>query len=555
VLGGQVHSCFRPQDSISTRLPQHKLDNLPISSKLHPMVAPGVSVSHRSRIAAFAMGLVPALFGILGAAGLVVEVSASPPEPGSLAELNESAVVACPKPWRVYQASGYDRGGGFYDSGNFLRVEPERRYVVMECEGPGVIDRMWFTCKGEFRSEPYRLLIYLDNGSRPAIREDLDDLFTQQAPPFVEPLAGLCGDPKHPARYSYVPIGFARSAEIVLQPTAPAARYTYRENSRGERIPHVYYQITYRKLPPGASVRRFSWRMEPAERAALEQWRHRCEAAGPWPWPEAGTVATNRFNLEVPPGAIASLVSHTGLGMVTGLRLQTKRPETLELLAYWDDALDPAVAVPFGPFFGCAESTPLTEVRGLWLGYAQSTYYCHLPMPFHRSARLLVRSLASEPIQIAGEIDLAKKPPDASALLLYAHRYDHNPPPLGADYLLLDIHGAGHFAGLVMDRPGHMEGDDRFFVDDAASPALHGTGTEDFFNFAWGLSHTGSLPFHGITQQAGGPVAYRFHLPAGIPFREHLRITWEHGDDPQRGPNLDQRRYSGVVFYYARPGG
>ncbi len=101
-----------------------------------------------------------------------------------------------------------------------------------------------------------------------------------------------------------------------------------------------------------------------------------------------------------------------------------------------------------------------------------------------------------------------------------------------------------------MDRPGHMEGDDRFYVDGERVPSLHGTGTEDFFNFAWGLSHTGSWPLHGITQQGTGPVAYRFHLPAGVPFRRSLRITWEHGHDPTRGPNLDQQRYSGAVFYY-----
>ncbi|MBN1818091.1 MAG: DUF2961 domain-containing protein [Sedimentisphaerales bacterium] len=33
-------------------------------------------------------------------------------------------------------------------------------------------------------------------------------------------------------------------------------------------------------------------------------------------------------------------------------------------------------------------------------------------------------------------------------------------------------------------------------------PSLHGTGTEDFFNFAWGLSHADPLPMHGITLQA-----------------------------------------------------
>jgi len=118
--------------------------------------------------------------------------------------------------------------------------------------------------------------------------------------------------------------------------------------------------------------------------------------------------------------------------------------------------------------------------------------------------------------------------------------------------VVLDVTGTGHFAGLVMDRPGHMEGDDKFHVDGETTPSLDGTGTEDFFNFAWALSHTASLPLHGITRQATGPAAYRFHLPAGVPFQNALRITWEHGHDVERGRNLDQDHYSGVVFYYAR---
>ena len=97
-----------------------------------------------------------------------------------------------------------------------------------------------------------------------------------------------------------------------------------------------------------------------------------------------------------------------------------------------------------------------------------------------------------------------------------------------------------------------MEGDETFFVDGEATPSWHGTGSEDFFNFAWGLSHTAALPLHGITRQPGGPVAYRVHLPAGVPFRRSLRIAWEHGHDFQRGPNLDQSNYSGLVFCYAR---
>ncbi|MHC4642256.1 MAG: hypothetical protein ACYS32_11470, partial [Planctomycetota bacterium] len=80
--------------------------------------------------------------------------------PGSFSELLDFRSIPHLKSWRTFQASGYDRGGGFYDSGNFLRIENNRHYVLMEAEGPGCIDRMWFTYKSEIGKEPYDLLIF-----------------------------------------------------------------------------------------------------------------------------------------------------------------------------------------------------------------------------------------------------------------------------------------------------------------------------------------------------------------------------------------------------------
>lgn len=474
------------------------------------------------------------------------------PLPGSISELLDGEKIPQPKPWRVYQASGYDRGGGFYDSGNFLRTEAEFRQVLMECDGPGVIDRMWFTYKGEFRSEPYDLLIYLDDDRQPVIRKNLDDLFTEAATPFIDPLAGLCGDPRHPARYSHVPLGFARSAKVILQPAAAPERYHYRENSRGEKIPHVYYQITYRRLPAGAPVRPFSWKLEPSEQLALAQYHAQCRRGGVPGLPEGLDKVALPMRMEIKPGETVALLERKQAGTICGLHLETDEPAALQLQFFWDDATVPAAAVPFGPFFGCGEATPRNDLRSLWLGHIQGTFYNHLPMPFHRSARLLVHSSATRTAGVTGLVNLCTRPPNPSDLHLHAHRYDYTRPTVGQDYLVLDARGEGFFAGLVMDHPGHMEGDDRFFVDGERAPSWHGTGTEDFFNFAWGLSHTRAFPLHGITQQAGGPVGYRFHLPAGVPFSESLRISWEHGDDAKRGPNLDQSRYSGIAFYYAR---
>ncbi len=490
--------------------------------------------------------------GFIAACTLVLLSRLACAQSGSLAELLACAEVPRIKSWSTLQTAGNDRLGGFYDSGNFLRVDPGRRYVLLDTTGPGVVDRMWFTYKGAFGTEPYELLVYLDRTDESTIRANLDELFRGQRPPFVAPLAGLCGDPNHPGRYSYVPLGFRSSCRIVLQPTASADKYQYRTNSAGETIPHIYYQITYRQLADGTPVRSFDWELSPGEADALQRIRHRWSRCGEAP---REVAARKDVDITVPARGTAQIVSLSGGGTITALRLQTEHPESLALKFTWDGAPQPAVVSPLGPFFACADGrAPNGTVGGVWCGYRQGEYYSFLPMPYRASAVLEVVSHGDEPIRVIGSVDYQCEPPHPLDGSLHVFRYDYNPPPRNEDYLVLDAQGQGHFVGLVMDRPGNMEGDDRFYVDGAESPVLHGTGTEDFFNFAWGLSHVGSNPLHGITAQEAGPCCYRWHLPAAVPFHRSLRITWEHGHDERQGANQDQRRYSGVAFYYLLEG-
>ncbi len=481
---------------------------------------------------------------------LVLQSSPIDAQPGSLTELLDFQGAPRLKKWVSQQASGYDRLGGFYDSGNFLRVDPGPRYVLLDVSGPGVIDRMWFTSKGKSGTEPYDLLIYVDGAATPVICEDIDRLCSGARPPFVAPLVGHCGNPEYPGRYCYVPIGFRSSCRVVLQPTAKQEEYHFRQNSAGETIPHVYYQITYRLIPDGLPVSTFDWELSSDELGALERIRE------VWSQPGAAlTAARERCDVQVsvPPGATTDAATILGAGTITAVTLRTDQPDSLRLQFWWDESAEPAVDVPFGPFFGCCDGElGTTAARGVWFGYHQGDFYNLFPMPFRNGARLNVTSLSDRPIELRGSVAYDSNPPDALAAYLHAERYDFNPPTAGEDYVVLDTQGPGHFVGLVMDRPGNMEGDDRFFVDRNDVPALHGTGTEDFFNFAWGLSHVGSYPLHGISAQPSGPCCYRVMLPGAVPFEHSLRIVWEHGHDPRSGANRDQRRYSGVAFYYRR---
>jgi hypothetical protein len=108
---------------------------------------------------------------------------------------------------------------------------------------------------------------------------------------------------------------------------------------------------------------------------------------------------------------------------------------------------------------------------------------------------------------------------------------DHN-------YVILETTGAGHYVGCnlsVFHRQGSWwgEGNDMIFVDDDQwPPSLHGTGTEDYFNHAWGMQKN-AYPYHGAiiheSDVPGYSVNYRFHVGDPIRFNERIRVSIEHG--------------------------
>ena len=128
------------------------------------------------------------------------------------------------------------------------------------------------------------------------------------------------------------------------------------------------------------------------------------------------------------------------------------------------------------------------------------------------------------------------------------------------NYVWMQAKGSGQFVGVTMSVMQNQdgwwgEGDDMFFVDDDATPAISGTGSEDYFLGAWDF---GGKPFS--YQLYGAPVVgpelagsrssvYRFHLDAPIPFRRSFKATIEHGNANHRSDNY----YSVAYWYQAEP--
>ena len=88
-----------------------------------------------------------------------------------------------------------------------------------------------------------------------------------------------------------------------------------------------------------------------------------------------------------------------------------------------------------------------------------------------------------------------QKHPSLPSDIAYFHGYyrQERPAVKGKNYEFLNVKGAGHYVGTVLNviqsQVGWFgEGDDLFYADGAKHPQIIGTGTEDYVNEAWGLA-------------------------------------------------------------------
>jgi len=167
-----------------------------------------------------------------------------------------------------------------------------------------------------------------------------------------------------------------------------------------------------------------------------------------------------------------------------------------------------------------------------------------------------------------------RKLPELAEDTPYFHAmYRQEFPAQPGNYTLLDAKGKGHYVGTVlsahqMETGWYGEGDDFFYIDGAETPQLRGTGTEDYFNDAWGFREF-STPFFGVPLYEGvvsgdRVTAYRWHLNDPVPFKESLHVEIEHKgsvfDDKapitsaELGTFLERSDWvSSVAFWYQHP--
>ena len=478
------------------------------------------------------------------------------------------------------QSSSYDRDAvsphqqdtwyANWDRSQFVRVEDRdgrKEYVMHDAAGPGAIVRIWATWHGP-RGGPFSngtIRFYFDGEDTPRIAGPIANVLDQgvlAGPPLSQGVSPITNYERR-GHNLYLPIPYAEHCKITYSTDALIDRGA----RNGEAL---YYQINYRTYDEGTDVESFSMERLSAAKPLIEATNSKLmesqrDKDGGWTELKAtGDIAVGHSSETVRidgPGAIRSLTMRLKANNLE----QALRSTVLEMR--FDG--ERTVWCPIGEFFGsgyklCPHQTWYTKVD------KNGSLSCAWVMPFERAATITLHNLGNQPVRLLeGVVKHSDWQWDERSMHFHAAwhqlteidtRGGKNMSGNGAfDVNYVTINGKGVYAGdtlTVMNGAASWwgEGDEKIYVDDEEFPSHFGTGTEDYYGYAWCRPEFFSAPFHaqpeGGGNLAGGySVNSRHRSLDAIPFSKSLQVDMELWH--WAGTKVN---YSPVSYWYSMPG-
>ena len=470
-----------------------------------------------------------------------LEHLATLPEPGERTEQ-----------WSSYdRASKFNEATGKYvawdangDGDGIIRKEGDQ-LVFAEMAGPGCIWRIWSAAP-----KAGHVRIYLDGATEPVVDLPFLGYFDLKHEPFTRPaLVHTVAKGWN----NYIPIPYRKSCKIVA------------EEGWGQ-----YYQFVYTTFPKGTQVPTFKRQLSVEENAALDS----ADSAltNPGARISGFSLAKYESNERLAPNGGSTSKKLDGPAAVTLVKAKLELPSKsndfdplreITLQINWDGAATPSVWVPLGDFYGTAPGANV--YRSLPCGLTEDGwFYANWFMPFAKSAEITLRNEGRVDHKVKFEV---YSQPLKGDLFKYArfhakwHRDEFLPTMIERhiDWPLLKTWGRGRFAGVMLHvwnpRGGWWgEGDEKFFVDDEKFPSTIGTGSEDYFGYAWCNPSLFQNAFHNQTRNDGNNKGHvsvnRWHIADQIPFHKSFD-----GYIEKYYPNARPTLYAATVFWYLEPGG
>lgn len=428
--------------------------------------------------------------------------------------------------YKLIQHSSYDRksltaGNDAWfanaDYGQYIRDEVNEgriEHVMCETFGPGAVVRFW-------SANPTGIVrLYFDGSKTAKITAPLADFLSGKVSPFesfaYESARGW---------NNYCPMPFAKSLKVTV------------ETPGSEDFKRIYYHVDFRIYRPLTDVQTF----DPKRPVSFPQYKH----------PTPSTVI---FDGKLP-ARLAVPMHVMGASVVNAFRITLPGLKAAKKDALWSDpkqlhnllrnlvvemAFDgrKTVSVPLPDLFGCPPAVSNYETMMCTVKGDEFTLY--FPMPFRDTATFSIINYNKFDVQAKVAVHSDSGGFSLVNFDYYFHAqwtpYKGSTRPM-VDMNGLDTKGYGNYVGTVLHVANSVngwwgEGDEKIFVDGEKFPSSFGTGTEDYFSYAWSNPEVYQRPFHAQPRADGpanrGQIAnLRWHVLDCIPFTRSINFSLE----------------------------
>ncbi|MBL7189796.1 MAG: DUF2961 domain-containing protein [Phycisphaerae bacterium] len=492
--------------------------------------------------------------------------------------VDRDTIARLPSPgYTCKQFSSYDRNStepgsptwwANWDRSYFVRVEENngrKEHVMMDAEGPGAVVRIWATWHGpgggQFSNGTLRF--YFDGNPKPAIEGPTEGLISKGllvAAPLSEGVSPETAY-KHRGHNLYLPIPYAKHCKITYETDV-----LIDEGARkGEAL---YYQINYRTYERKTKVESFTMQGLKEAKSTLDRVQKMLKDND-----RSGADGAGRHTLEgtIAPGAVKS-ITIDGSNAIRSLEFKLEADGLSQalrstILKITFDKTE-TVWCPIGDFFGTGYHV---RPHSTWYtGVSDDALACYWVMPFNKKAKIEILNLGSQAVKLAKGL-IQTSPWKWDKRSCYFHAAWKQWPEVrtqsnekAKDHGALDLNwitvkGQGTYVGDVLTlfntaNTWWGEGDEKIYVDGERFPSHIGTGTEDYYGYAWCKPAFFESAFHAQPSgdgnlKPGFTVNSRFRALDAIPFTKSIKFDMELWHWA-----ATTMSYAPATFWYARGG-
>jgi hypothetical protein len=495
--------------------------------------------------------------------------------------LNRELISEFPNPsYTTQQFSSYDRKSvspdkpdwfANADRSQFIRIENNsgrREFVMVDTYGPGVVVRLWITVAG-YKGKGI-LRVYIDGNEDPELEGEVLKMMSGGGivePPLASSVSELTDYIKR-GHNLYFPIAYNKHCKITYE-----SDYVT-EKPGAERGEAFYYNINYRTYTNDVSIASFTIKDLVLYADKIKEVQQKI----------SGETTIVQHGDEISDKDKASLKPEQYVTQqIDGQKAINKLTIKLDAINF-EQALrstvlkiqfdgEQTVWCPIGDFFGTGYKLSPYKT---WYSEVTSdgTLSCLWVMPFSKSAVVTIKNLGNQDIKI-----------EKFVVETSDHKWTEQSMHFGAGWfeqnrLQSQIDGKnnfgeehGHFdvnyvtltgKGVLVGNSVTLfntidawwgEGDEKIFVDNEIFPSHFGTGTEDFYGYAWSNPAKFDHPY--IAQpdgsgamKSGHVVNLRYRGLDVIPFKQKLQVDMEMWHWQKTTIN-----HAPVSYWYMIPGG